>query len=291
MTIQKSFENEQEGAIYLVPTPIGNLEDITFRTLNTLRSATLIAAEDTRNTKKLLRHFEIDTPLTSYHEHTKKEKIEQLIKQAEEGAQIAVVSDAGMPGISDPGYDLVTEALKRNVKVISLPGANAALTALVASGLSTDQFYFYGFLPRKNKEKKAVLNQLKSLPATLIFYESPYRVKDTLRALQEVLGDRHITLGRELTKRFEEYIRGTLSDVISSITNRELKGEFVLVVEKNTDSGAEEAVNWWRNLGIKEHVEYYIAEKGYTSKEAIKRAALDRGLPKRTVYQHFHIGE
>lgn len=289
MMIQKSFANETEGAIILVPTPIGNLEDITYRALNTLKNATVIAAEDTRNTRKLLNYFEITTPLTSYHEYTKKEKIEKLIKEAESGAQIAVVSDAGMPAISDPGIDIVKAALECNIKVIVLPGANAALSALVGSGLSTDEFYFYGFLPRKKKEKVEVLERLRSVPATLLFYESPFRVKETLNVLHETLGNRNVSLARELTKRFEEYIRGTMVEVLTWIETNELKGEFVIVVEGASENETDAVGKWWTAIDIKEHVEHYIDVKGLTSKEAIKQTAMDRGMPKREVYQKYHI--
>lgn len=291
MLIQKSFENETEGAIYIVPTPIGNLEDITYRALNTLKKATVIAAEDTRNTKKLLNYFDITTPLTSYHEHTRQEKTSHLIEQAINGATIAVVSDAGMPAISDPGFDLVGEALRKNVKVVVLPGANAALCALVGSGLSTDEFYFYGFLPRKKKEKTEALNRLKNIPATLLFYESPFRIKDTLQVLKDALGNRNITLARELTKRFEEYIRGTAEEVIAWVDEQELKGEFVVVVNGALPEDVEEELNWWTNLSMLEHVTEYIEKNGLSSKEAIKQTAVDRGISKREVYQNYHIGE
>lgn len=287
--IQKSFANEIEGAIILVPTPIGNLEDITYRALNTLKTATVIAAEDTRNTRKLLNYFEITTPLTSYHEYTKKEKIEKLINEAERGAKIAVVSDAGMPAISDPGTDIVEAALERNIKVIVLPGANAALSALVGSGLSTEEFYFYGFLPRKKKEMVEVLERLRSIPATLLFYESPFRVKQTVNVLHETLGNREIVLARELTKRFEEYIRGTMEEVLAWTETNELKGEFVIVVEGVSEDETDTEGDWWTGLDMKEHVEHYMDKEGLSSKEAIKQTAVDRGIPKREVYQNYHI--
>ncbi|MEI3597893.1 MULTISPECIES: 16S rRNA (cytidine(1402)-2'-O)-methyltransferase [unclassified Oceanobacillus] len=289
MMIQKSFANEIEGAIILVPTPIGNLEDITYRALNTLKTATVIAAEDTRNTRKLLNYFEITTPLTSYHEYTKKEKIEKLINEAERGAKIAVVSDAGMPAISDPGTDIVEAALERNIKVIVLPGANAALSALVGSGLSTEEFYFYGFLPRKKKEMVEVLERLRSISATLLFYESPFRVKQTVNVLHETLGNREIALARELTKRFEEYIRGTMEEVLAWTETNELKGEFVIVVEGASEDETDTEGDWWTGLDMKEHVEHYIDKEGLSSKEAIKQTAVDRGIPKREVYQNYHI--
>lgn len=289
MKIQKSFENESEGGIFVVPTPIGNLEDITYRALTILKAATVIAAEDTRNTKKLLNYFEVTTPLTSYHEHNKREKTDKLISQAEEGAKIALVSDAGMPAISDPGYELVQEAIARDVNVIVLPGANAALSALVGSGLATDEFYFYGFLPRKTKEKETVLKRLKKLEATIIFYESPFRVKDTLTILLDQLGNRKITLARELTKRFEEYIRGTIEEVLDWVKSNDLKGEFVLVVEGSFNEEVEE--EWWQSLTMKAHVDHYVEHEALSSKEAIKQTAVDRKLPKREVYQAYHVDD
>ncbi|MHA6252922.1 16S rRNA (cytidine(1402)-2'-O)-methyltransferase [Oceanobacillus sp. CAU 1775] len=293
MKIQKSFENENAGAIHIVPTPIGNLEDITYRALNTLKTVELIAAEDTRNTKKLLNYFEISTPLTSYHEHNIKEKTGSLIAKAKDGAQIALVSDAGMPAISDPGYELVQEAIAEGVRVIVLPGANAALQALVGSGLPTDTFYFYGFLPRKKKDKENVLQQLKRLPTTIIFYESPFRVKDTLQAIQSELGNRQVAIARELTKRFEEYVRGTVEEVLDWATTNELRGEFVLVIEGASaeEASAEIAVEWWNDLTIIDHVNHYINEESLSNKEAIKKTAVDRKIPKRDVYQAYHIEE
>lgn len=288
--VQKSFEHEAAGAIYLVPTPIGNLEDITFRALNILKQANVIAAEDTRNTKKLLNHFDIHVPLTSFHEHTKQGKTDQLIEKAKAGAIIAVVSDAGMPAISDPGSALVTAALAEDVPVVVLPGANAALTALVGSGLSTDEFYFYGFLPRKKKEKQTELARLKNVPATLIFYESPFRVKETLKEFRELFGTRRMAIARELTKRFEEYVRGTVDEILTWAEAQELKGEFVLVVEGSTEEMEEEADQWWRELGVVEHAEHYIRE-GLSNKDAMKQTAADRGVPKRTVYQAYHIDD
>lgn len=226
--IQKSFDDDGAGILYLVPTPIGNLEDITFRALRILKEATIIAAEDTRNTKKLLNHFEIPTSLISYHEHNKDSREEQLMERLIQGEKIALVSDAGMPAISDPGYELVQAAIHKKQRVVVLPGANAALCALVGSGLSAKEFLFYGFLPRKKKDKESELARLKSLPATLVFYESPYRLKDTLKALLEQLGNRDISIARELTKKFEEYARGTTEELLDWAVNNTLKGEFCI---------------------------------------------------------------
>ncbi|MUK88088.1 16S rRNA (cytidine(1402)-2'-O)-methyltransferase [Ornithinibacillus sp. L9] len=289
MNIQKSFDQGTEGALYVVPTPIGNLEDITFRALTILKTVTIIAAEDTRNTKKLLNHFDIPTPLISYHEHNKAEREDQLITKVENGESIAIVSDAGMPAISDPGYELVQAAIGKDLPVIVLPGANAALCALVGSGLSSTNFYFYGFLPRKKKDKEAEMNRLKSMQTTMIFYESPYRIKDTLKVIYNQLGNRSIAIARELTKRFEEYVRGTAEEVLEWAETTELKGEFCVVVEGNEQEVVDTSPVWWSHLSVMEHVEYYTKEEGTTSKEAIKQVAKERNLPKRDVYQSYHI--
>lgn len=290
MKIQKSFEDKDKSVLYVVPTPIGNLEDITYRALTILQSVSIIAAEDTRNTKKLLNHFDISTPLISFHEHSRLSRMEQLVEKVENGESVAIVSDAGMPAISDPGYELVQEAIDRDLLVVVLPGANAALCALVGSGLSPKEFYFYGFLPRKKKEKEAVLLRLKGIKATLLLYESPYRIKDTLKAIHEQLGPRKLTIARELTKRFEEYVRGTTNELISWAEENELKGEFCIVVEGTTsDAPIEEADLWWKSLSVMEHVNQYIEESGFSSKEAIKQTAADRKMPKREVYQMFHV--
>lgn len=288
MRVQKSFNDETAGILYLVPTPIGNLEDITYRALRILKESTVIAAEDTRNTKKLLNHFEIHTPLISYHEHSKESREQQLIKRLLDGEQIALVSDAGMPAISDPGYELVQAAIKEDQPVVVLPGANAALCALVGSGLSASEFLFYGFLPRKKKEKESELVRLKSLPTTLIFYESPYRLKETLKALLEQLGNRNMAIARELTKKFEEYVRGTGEELLAWAEQGELKGEFCIVVEGSLTSEEQEDLLWWSHLSVNDHVTYYIDEEGISSKEAIKRVAVERKMGKREVYQTYH---
>jgi 16S rRNA (cytidine1402-2'-O)-methyltransferase len=291
VNIQKSFEETDKGVLYVVPTPIGNLEDMTYRALKTLESVAIIAAEDTRNTKKLLNHFDIQTPLISYHEHNKLAREEQLLQKLAQGESIAVVSDAGMPGISDPGFEIVQAAIGDDLPVVVLPGANAALCALVGSGLPTDEFYFYGFLPRKKKEKQSELARLKDLPATLLFYESPYRLKDTLNVLKDTLGTRHAAIARELTKRFEEYVRGTMDELIAWSEANELRGEFCIIVEGSTGGEINESAGWWQDLSVEEHVENYMEKDGYTSKEAIKRVALDRDVPKREIYQAYHLGE
>ncbi|RFU66933.1 16S rRNA (cytidine(1402)-2'-O)-methyltransferase [Peribacillus saganii] len=289
---QKSFEKEgQEPALYLVPTPIGNLEDISYRALRILKEADVIAAEDTRNTKKLCNYFEIETPVVSYHEHNKQASGRQMIDRLNSGQTIALVSDAGMPTISDPGYELVQEAIKEKITVIPLPGANAALTALIASGLPPQPFYFYGFLQRGSKEKRRELEGLKKLQSTFILYESPHRLKDTLKLLLEVAGDRQIVLCRELTKKFEEFIRCSVSEALDWALSTEIRGEFCLVVEGASEAEEEPVVKWWETKTIEEHVEFYIESKNLSSKEAIKLAAKDRGINKREVYQAYHVEE
>ena len=292
MKAQKSFENENEAVLYLVPTPIGNLDDMTFRTIHILKQVDIIAAEDTRNTKKLCNHFEIQTPLVSYHEHNMNQSGESLLEKMRNGKQIALVSDAGMPAISDPGYELVQSCIQEDIKVISLPGANAALTALIASGIVPQPFYFYGFLNRSRKEKKKELELLKTKEPTLIFYESPHRLKETLTLMNEYFGERKIVLARELTKKFEEYIRGTLSEAVQWANEQEIRGEFVIVVEgSNGQEDIHSKDDWWMDMGVKEHVEFYIKTENLKPNDAIKKAAKDRNLQKRDVYQAYHIDE
>jgi 16S rRNA (cytidine1402-2'-O)-methyltransferase len=284
---QKSFEeNSVTGKLYLVPTPIGNLEDITFRALRVLKEVDVIAAEDTRQTKKLLNHFEITTPVVSYHEHNKIASGKKIIEWLLEGKNIALVSDAGTPAISDPGYELVADALKENCTVIPLPGANAALTALIASGLPTDHFYFFGFLDRNKREKRKQLESLRYMRDTIIFYEAPHRLEETLEIMYEVLGNRQVVLSRELTKRFEEFIRGDLENVLQWIKENEIRGEFCVLVEGTEEEKIED--EWWHHLSVVDHVDYYINEKQLTPKEAIKQTAKDRNIAKREVYQQYH---
>ena len=232
---QKSYRTEGIGKLFLVPTPIGNLEDMTFRAVNTLRDVDLILAEDTRHTQKLLNHFEIETPQKSFHEHNTQERIPQVIEWLKEGKMIAQVSDAGTPSISDPGFELVQACIEASIPVIPLPGANAGITALIASGLVPQPFYFYGFLPRKKKEKIEALEQLRTHSETVILYESPFRLKDTFLAIQNVYGENQpVVLCRELTKSYEEFIRGTASELVLLLQEEELKGECcILVGHKN----------------------------------------------------------
>ncbi|OIK08786.1 16S rRNA (cytidine(1402)-2'-O)-methyltransferase [Bacillus sp. MUM 13] len=292
MQQQKSYEKEGlEPALYLVPTPIGNLEDMSFRALRILKEADVIAAEDTRNTKKLCNYFEIETPIVSYHEHNKQKSGKQMIDRLLSGQLIALVSDAGMPTISDPGYELVVEALAENITVVPLPGANAALTALIGSGLIPQPFYFHGFLQRSNKEKKAELERLKKMTSTWIIYESPHRLKETLKSMLGILGNRKIVLCRELTKKFEEFIRGTIEEALAWAEESEIRGEFCLVIEGSQESEDTEEKKWWDNMEVSAHVEAYIQERGLSSKEAIKQTAKDRGIQKREVYQSYHVDE
>lgn len=291
MQQQKSFEREHEkGILYLVPTPIGNLEDMTFRAIRIMKEADLIAAEDTRNTKKLCNYFEIETPVTSYHEHNKESSGHKLIEKIKDGARIALVSDAGMPTISDPGTELVAEAISEGLTVVPLPGANAALTALIASGILPQPFYYYGFLQRGKKEKRKELEALAKQTATIVLYESPHRLKETLSLMLEGLGDRRIVLCRELTKKYEEFIRGTIAEALEWAQADEVRGEFVLIIEGAANGSLdEEETQWWDELSLNEHVEHYIEEKNMNSKDAIKQTAKDRGMQKRDVYQAYHI--
>nr|WP_255570829.1 16S rRNA (cytidine(1402)-2'-O)-methyltransferase [Cohnella sp. CFH 77786] len=280
--------------MYLVATPIGNLEDMTFRAIRTLRDADLIAAEDTRQTRKLLTHFEIQNRLVSYHEHNREASGPELIKMLEEGRNIALVSDAGIPAISDPGAQLATEAATRGIPVVPVPGANAALSALIISGLPTDRFLFAGFPPRDRKGMERMLDTLEAEPGTLILYESPYRVRKTLALLAERWGDRRMAVIRELTKRHEEAVRGTVRACLAHAEQVPPIGECCLVIEgagpektgsgRKTAESAGEAGAWWAQLTLAEHVERYAAQTG-NRKEAMKLAARDRGLSRRDVYQ------
>lgn len=288
LTLENSSQDHnQSGTLYVVPTPIGNLEDLTIRSLNILKTVDLIGAEDTRNTRKLLSHYEIHCPLTSYHEHSEQSKLDYLVSELKNGKQVAIVSDAGMPGISDPGTVLIQRAIEEDINVVVLPGANAALCALVGSGLPTDQFYFYGFLPRKNKERKQAWDELLKQKSTIILYESPYRLVDTLKELKEHLGNRRMAVARELTKKFEEYIRGSVDEVLEWAKTGIIKGEFCLVVEGSDDIILNDT-EWWKELTINEHVDHYIESEQLMSKEAIKKVAKDRGLQKRDIYQIYH---
>jgi 16S rRNA (cytidine1402-2'-O)-methyltransferase len=287
---QKSFNNEeQKGILYLVPTPIGNLEDMSFRAIRIMKESDLIAAEDTRNTKKLCNYFEIDTPVISYHEHNKEVSGQKLLEKLAAGAKIALVSDAGMPTISDPGYELVAAAAAGKLTVVPLPGANAALTALIASGLNPQPFYFYGFLNRQKKVKRQELEKLSKMTATTILYEAPHRLKETLTLIDEQMGDRRIVLCRELTKKYEEFIRGTVKEVLNWAINEEVRGEFCLIIEGSSAEENEDEDIWWNEMSIEAHVAHYITVNGMSSKDAVKQTASDRSMSKREVYHAYHI--
>lgn len=288
MQQQKSFKNMTVGKLYLVPTPIGNLEDMTFRSVNTLKEVDLIASEDTRNTKKLLNHFEIETRQLSLHEHNVKERVPELIDMLLSGTNIAQVSDAGMPSISDPGHELVLTAIKEDIDVVALPGASAGITALIASGITPQPFLFHGFLPRKTNEQKIALDQLKEIQAALIFYESPHRIVKTLSNMALVLGEnRKVVLCRELTKLFEEYTRGTIKELIEFFDEKTIKGECCLIVEGH--DGFSEMSALEEELSLKEHVDLLMETQGLKNKDAIKEVAKKRGLKKQEVYKEYHI--
>ena len=288
---QKSTEHEQSSCLYLVATPIGNLEDMTMRAIRILKEVDIIAAEDTRNTKKLCNYFEISTPLLSYHDHNLQVGGEKLLELLREGKSIALVSDAGLPCISDPGADIVAKAVQEGFAVVPIPGANAALSALIASGLSTQPFFFYGFLNRNKKERKAEIEKLQKRQESVILYESPHRLKESLRDMQSIMeGTRKIVLARELTKKFEEFLRGTIDEAVEWVEQAEIRGEFCIVLEGNEEvSETSDEAQWWSELTLEEHVDRLIAEKQCTSKEAIKEVAIQRGLSKREVYQNYHV--
>ena len=276
---------DTRGTLYLCATPIGNLEDITYRVLRTLKEVDLIAAEDTRNSIKLLNHFEIHTPMTSYHEYNKIEKAYQLVDQLRQGKNIALITDAGTPGISDPGEDLVRIALEEGMSVTSLPGAAACITALTMSGQQTRRFAFEAFLPREKKERAKVLEELKDETRTIILYEAPHHLIATLTQLREALGNRSISLCRELTKKYEDVQKTTLDDVLLYYKDNEPRGEYVLVVEgKDRRELEAEAQRAWEQMTINEHMAIYEAQD-IPRKEAMKLVAKDRGISKREVYQ------
>jgi probable S-adenosylmethionine-dependent methyltransferase, YraL family len=273
------------GKLFLCATPIGNLEDITFRVLKTLKEVDLIAAEDTRHSIKLLNHFEIQTPMTSYHEYNKVDKAKYLVNLMQEGKNIAVITDAGTPGISDPGEELVRQCFEVGIEVSSLPGPAACITALTMSGLKTRRFAFEAFLPSDKKERQQVLEELKNETRTMIIYEAPHHLVQTLKELESVLGDRKITQCRELTKKYEEAHQTTIGSLISEYETKEPRGEYVLVIEGKTfKEKTEEKQKEWESLSINEHMEYYL-DQGIDKKEAMKRVAKDRGVSKRDIYR------
>ena len=271
----------QKGTLYLCATPIGNLEDITYRTVRCLREADLIAAEDTRHTKQLLSAYEIDTPLTSYHEHNKAEKGPLLIQKLQEGMMLALVSDAGMPAICDPGSDLVRLAIEAKVPVVPLPGPNAGLTGLIASGMDTTRFTFIGFLPKTQKHRLPVLESIKQYEGTLIFYEAPHRIRSVLTEIVAVLGDRQAVLCRELTKKYEQYMRGTLCQLQDELATQGTRGEFVILV---AGAAPEESSAADSNVDYASLVQE-LMDQGVDKKEAIRTVARRCGVSKRSVYQ------
>lgn len=271
------------GKLYLVATPIGNLEDITLRALNVLKEVDIIAAEDTRHTLGLLNHFEIKKPLISYYKEIEKTKSNQLIKELKDGKNIAVVSDAGTPGISDPGEEIVKKAIEEGIDIIPIPGACAFVNALIASGFSTKEFSFIGFLPVNKKEKKDKLESIKNETRTLIFYEAPHKMKATLETFLEVLGNRRIVLARELTKIHEEFIRSTIEEVLEK---EEYKGEFVILIEGSEISKEDIELKNLNEMTLEEHYQKYEQE-GLSKKDIIKRIAKDRNVNKNEIYQYF----
>lgn len=287
-TVQLRMENREkdmEGTLYLCATPIGNLGDITLRVLETLKTVDLIAAEDTRHTIKLLNHFDIHTPMTSYHEYNKVEKAVQLVEKLKSGVDIALVTDAGTPGISDPGEELVRQCCEAGIQVTALPGPAACITALIISGLPTRRFCFEAFLPLDKRERQRILEELQTETRTIVLYEAPHHLVRTLEELLEVLGNRRISVCRELTKRYESVFRTTLPEAVEYYRVNEPKGECVIVLEgRSVDDLEKEARNQWLQMSLQEHMACYES-KGMDRKEAMKQVAKDRGMAKRDVYR------
>ena len=279
------------GTLYLCATPIGNLEDITFRVLRTLKEVDLIAAEDTRHSIKLMNHFDIKTPMTSYHEYNKVEKARELVKKLKEGINIALITDAGTPGISDPGEELVRQCFEEDIPVTSLSGPAACITALTMSGQPVRRFCFEAFLPNgkaDKKERQRILEELRGETRTMVIYEAPHHLLQTLKDLEEVLGERSISICRELTKKHEAVRRTTLREAVSFYEREEPRGEFVLVIEgKSLQEIRREEISQWEQMTLEEHMAFYM-NRGMEKKEAMKAAAKDRGISKREVYQQLH---
>lgn len=279
--------NISKGKLYVVATPIGNLEDISFRAIKVLSSVDLIAAEDTRQTIKLLNRYQIQKPLTSYYEHNKEMKGNYLIRRLLNGENIAITSDAGTPGISDPGEDLIREAIANNIEVTVIPGPSAVIAGVVASGLPSGRFVFEGFLPLKKKGRIQRLEILSDEPRTMVFYEAPHKLKNTLKNLKEVLGNRNIAMARELTKKHEEIIRCTLDEAIRMYDNTVPQGEYVLVVEGQPEQNKKiHKQEFWNGFSIQQHVNYYISQ-ALSKNDAIKKAAADRGIGRKQVYDEY----
>ena len=286
MQIQRSFKGQREtGILFLVPTPIGNRDDMSYRMIQTLKEVDLIAAEDTRNTGLLLKHFEIRTPQVSFHEHNAMEKIPDLLAHLESGKNVAQVSDAGLPSISDPGHDLVKAAIEREIPVVAVPGPSAGITGLIASGLAPQPHIFYGFLPRKEGQQKAFFQEKRDYPETQIFYESPHRVRATLQNMLAVYGDRPVVLVRELTKIYEEYTRGTIAELVAYLEENPLKGECLLIVEGASEQEANlEEVDLIQEIDL-------LVQSGIKKNQAIKQVAKQFGLQKSDLYARYHQEE
>ena len=286
MQIQRSFKDQREtGTLFLVPTPIGNRDDMSYRMIQTLKEVDLIAAEDTRNTGLLLKHFEIRTPQISFHEHNAMEKIPDLLAHLESGKNVAQVSDAGLPSISDPGHDLVKAAIEREIPVVAVPGPSAGITGLIASGLAPQPHIFYGFLPRKEGQQKTFFQEKRDYPETQIFYESPHRVRATLQNMLAVYGDRPVVLVRELTKIYEEYTRGTIAELVAYLEENPLKGECLLIVE-----GASEQEQDLEEVDLIQEIDLLV-QSGIKKNQAIKQVAKQFGLQKSDLYARYHQEE
>jgi 16S rRNA (cytidine1402-2'-O)-methyltransferase len=282
------MENQQPGKLYICGTPIGNLDDITMRSLKTLRKVELIAAEDTRHTKKLLNHYHIEKLLTSYHEFNKKKKADVILEYLKNGQDVALVSDAGMPGICDPGFQIINLAIDNNITVVPIPGVSALTTALVISGFEMSSFIFEGFVPKKKTEREHFFSRLKKEKRTIIFYESPNRIKDTLDIMKKIIGDRRIVITRELTKKFEEVKRGYLSEIINEVYTRNIKGELTVVLEGFNEK--KYRVDYWSDNTelmdeIKKKVKNYL-KKGYYNKDIVLLITCEYNVPKNWVYQN-----
>jgi len=285
--VERQITASAGPALYLVGTPIGNLEDITLRALRVLKEVDVIACEDTRQTQKLLNHYAIATRTTSYHEHNEITKSAELVKEMQEGANVALVTDAGMPGISDPGYRLISLAIRHRVPVVPIPGASAFLAALVASGLPTDSFRFSGFLPAKRGERRAALEAVKSSPRTQVFYEAPHRVVESLEDVCEILGtSRHVVIAREVTKLHEEFLRGRAGEVLENLKAREaVKGEITLLIGKAEEGEASAAKGTLARPSVRQRVEQIMAEDKVDEKAALKKVAKERGVSKSEAYR------
>lgn len=286
MKIQSSYQSFG-GKLYLVPTPIGNLDDMTYRAIQVLKEVDFILAEDTRHSIHLLNHFEIQTPMHSHHAHSHHSEIERWLEQLAKGRSIALISDAGMPLINDPGHELVQAAIDQDYAVIALPGATAALTALVASGLMHEHFTYYGFVPRKESERESLWHQIAQRHETALLYESPYRIESVVRSIVQTLGDSvAIVIARELTKRYETYLRGTAGEVLAYLEATPIKGEIVLLIDGST--AVQPTVDAMEELSLKDYVQHLMEEEGLTVKQSIKEVAKRRNIRKQEVYAAYH---